>query len=303
MSNLAKGYTIAIVGIFIWSTTGVFMGYLITNYHMPALLLAFWRNLLVCVALIPALFFVRRSLLKINLSHIRFYIFYGLVLALFNSIWALSLRENGAAVATVLGYSSAGFTAIIAYFLFHEKLGFSKTIAIILSLAGCVMVANAYSLEMWKLNPLGISTGLISGVLFAVYTLFGKEAARREINMWTSLLYSFAFGALFIMVFNLFPILPSAAGSFKALMPELPLNGWLILIFLSFVPTLLGFGMYNGSMNYLPASIANLLATTEPAMTAVEAYIFLDERMTTIQIIGSVVILSAVLIVQLEKEQ
>jgi drug/metabolite transporter (DMT)-like permease len=56
------------------------------------------------------------------------------------------------------------------------------------------------------------------------------------------------------------------------------------------------------SMNYLPASITNLLATLEPAMTAAEAYIFLHERMTVIQIIGSLIILSAVLIVQLEKE-
>jgi drug/metabolite transporter (DMT)-like permease len=56
------------------------------------------------------------------------------------------------------------------------------------------------------------------------------------------------------------------------------------------------------SMNYLPASVTNLLATLEPAMTAAEAYIFLDERMTFIQIVGSLIILSAVLIVQLERE-
>ena len=55
-------------------------------------------------------------------------------------------------------------------------------------------------------------------------------------------------------------------------------------------------------MNYLPASITNLLATLEPAMTAIEAYIFLDERMTFLQIIGGLIILSAVLIVQLERE-
>ena len=36
-------------------------------------------------------------------------------------------------------------------------------------------------------------------------------------------------------------------------------------------------------------------------MTAIEAYIFLDERLTMLQIIGSLIILSAVLLVQLEK--
>jgi drug/metabolite transporter, DME family len=151
------------------------------------------------------------------------------------------------------------------------------------------------------LNPLGVSTGLLSGLFFAGYTLFGKETARRNINAWTAMLYSFAFGSIFVMIFNLFPILPGAAGSFTALLPDLPVHGWLILIFLSFVPTLLGFGLYNLSMHYLPASISNLLATSEPALTAVEAYVFLNERMTVIQIVGSLIILSAVLIVQLER--
>ena len=302
MSKLTKGYTIAIIGIVMWSTTGVFISYIVTTYNMPALTLAFWRNLFVCAALAPIFFLFRRSLLRLSRSQIKLYISYGLVLAIFNSIWVLSVQENGAAVATVLAYSSAGFTAIFAFWLFKEKLGLPKITAIILSLAGCILVSNAYNPDMWTLKPLGISTGLISGVVFAGYTLYGKEAARREINVWTSLLYSFAIGSLFLLLFNLFPILPGAAGSLKALWPDMPIQGWLVLLFLSLGPTTLGFGLYNASMNYLPASITNLLATTEPVMTAVEAYLFLGERMTPTQIAGGVIILFAVLIVRLEKE-
>jgi len=303
MSNLAKGYVIAIIGIVMWSTTGVFLSYLLTNYDLPALTLAFWRNLFVCVALAPILFLFRRSLLRLSRSQIRLYIFYGLVLAIFNAIWVLSVRENGAAVATVLAYSSAGFTAIFAFWIFKEKLGLPKIVAVIFSLVGCIMVSNAYDPDMWNLKLLGVSTGLISGVFFAGYTLFGKEASQRGINVWTSLLYSFAIGSLFLMFFNLLPILPGAAGSLKALWPDINTKGWLVLVFLSFGPTLLGFGLYNASMNYLPASITNLLATTEPAMTAVEAYLFLDERMTILQIAGSVIILLGVIIVRLEKDK
>jgi drug/metabolite transporter, DME family len=302
MSRLTKGYIIALIGITIWSTTGVLISYLVVNYRMPALLLAFWRNLLVCVALVLALSLIRRSLLRIQRSLIGFYIIYGFILAVFNSIWTLSVAANGAAVATVLAYSSAGFTAILALWLFKERLGIPKIAAVLLSLGGCVLVSNAYRAEMWKLNPLGIASGLLSGLLFAIYTLIGKETARRDINPWTSMLYSFGFGSLFIMIFNLFPALPGAAGSVQALYPNLPTKGWLVLILLSFGPTVLGFGLYNMSMNYLPASITNLLATLEPAMTAAEAYVFLHEHMTLIQIAGSLVILSAVLIVQFQKE-
>ena len=302
MSRKTKGTLIAIIGIIFWSFTGVLISYLVTNFKIPPLMLAFWRDLFVCAALVPALFLIRRSLLRIHVYQLKFFAFYGLILAVFNSIWVLSVKANGAAVATVMAYSSAGFTAILAYWIFKEKLGLPKILAIILSLSGCVLVSGAYKVEMWLLNPIAVITGLLSGLLFAGYSLMGKEAARRRINPWTSLVYSFAFGTFFIMIFNLFPVLPGTAGSISNLVPDMPISGWVMLIVLSLFPTIFGFGFYNMSMNYIPASIANLLATLEPVMTTVEAYIFLDERMTLTQVIGSLIILSAMIVVQFEKE-
>ena len=72
MSRLTKGYIIALLGITFWSTTGILIGFIMTNYGMPALLLSFWRNLLVCVVLTPALFIIRSSLLRINPALIGF---------------------------------------------------------------------------------------------------------------------------------------------------------------------------------------------------------------------------------------
>jgi drug/metabolite transporter (DMT)-like permease len=210
---------------------------------------------------------------------------------------------NGAAVATVLGYGSAGFAAVLAWLIFKESLGLTKIIAVVLSLFGCVLVAEAYDLNLWMSNPLGIVVGLFSGLVFAGYSLAGKEAANRNLNAWTALLYSFVFGSVFIFLFNLFPALPGAAGTLSALVPRLPLDGWLLLLALSFIASTLGFGLYTLSMNYLPASVANLLATTEPVMTAIEAYLFLGERMTEVQVVGSGIILLAVALLQVFGER
>ena len=293
-----KGLWIGMVGIAIWSLSGVIISYIIHTYGMAPLTLAMWRNFFVVVALVLGLGVYKPIWLRLSAQRMGFYVAYGLVLALFNTIWTISLRENGAAVATVLGYSSAGFTAIIAYFLFREQITPSKAIAIVLSLSGCVMVANALDPVTWALKPAGVITGLLSGVIFSVYTLFGKHGARLGVNVWTSMFASFPFGTIFIFIFNCIPGFPGSDGFAKAVFPILPTQAWQVLIGLAFGPTLLGFGLYNLSMDYLPATIANLLATTEPVMTALEAYVWLGERMTLTQIIGSLVILSAVFLIQ-----
>lgn len=300
-SRPTRGYLIGIVGVAFWSTTGIFISYLTNHYQMPPLLVALWRDALVCVALAPALFVIRRSLLHLERAHVRFFVVYGLVLGVFNSIWILSVKLNGAAVATVLAYGSAGFTALLAWWLFKEQLGLPKIAAVILSLGGCVLVSNAYSPRMWLANPLGISVGLLSGLLFAIYSLMGKGTAQRGINPWSSMLFSFGFAVEFILIFNLVPALPGTAGSVSALLPVLPTPGWLVLITVSFVPTLLGFGLYITSMSYLPASVANLLATLEPVMTAAEAYLLLGERMTALQLCGSALVIAAVVMVRLSE--
>ncbi len=303
MSTQTKGTFIALIGIALWSTTAIFIGYLLTHYPLESLVLAFWRDFFVAVSLLIVLFLFRRSLLRIPLKQVGFYIFYGLILSLFNSIWTVSVATNGAAVSTVLAYSSAGITAVLAWWLFKETLGILKILAVTMSLGGCVMVSVAYDPQVWQLNPIGVATGLVSGLAMAFYSLMGREAARRKINTWTALFYSFTFGAFFILVFNQLPGIPGAAGSLKGLLPDMAAQGWLTLILLSIGPTVLGYGLYNASMNYIPASIANLLATLEPVMTAVQAYIVLGERMDWIQIIGSLVILSAVVIVQFERKE
>jgi len=301
MSHSSKGYLIAILATAFWSSTAIFIRYLTNDYNMQPLLLALWRDAFVVFALGIALFFFRRSLLKLQTVTWRFFLLYGGILAVFNSMWTLSVQLNGAAVSTVLAYGSAGFTALLAWWLFKEQLNLAKSLAVIFSLSGCVLVAEAYTLEMWIRNPLGIATGILSGLLFAVYSLMGKESTRRGLNSWHTLLYSFGFAVPFILLFNLIPGLPGKAESLRAILPSLPWDAWLVFIALAWIPTIGGYGLYVVSMNYLPASVANLICTLEPAMTAVQAYLLLGERLTFLQVVGSVFIICGVLLVRLSE--
>jgi len=300
----SRGYLIGVSATILLSTTGILISYLSTTYHLPSLVLAFWRDGFVVFGLIVAFVLFSRAHFRLRSSHWKFFILYGLTLALFNSMWTFSVQFNGAAVATVLAYSSPAITAILSHLLFKEEINQVKLVSIVLSLIGTTLVSGAVDPSAWKVNSLGILFGLLTGFLYACYGLVGKTAANKSIDPWTTMLYSFCNATALLFLFNL--IMNSLGG--QRLFSNFfwlgnSLNGWAILFFLGIGPTIGGFGLYLVSLNYLPATVVNLIATLEPALTAVWAYFLLHEQLTPIQIIGSVLVVTSVILLHLGKER
>jgi drug/metabolite transporter (DMT)-like permease len=301
-ANLARGYPIALVSAAVLSTTAVLIRYLTHNYQIPALVLAYWRDLIVALTLLIALGLIRPACLRVSRVHVGYLVIYGLMLAIFNSLWTLSVSLNGAAVSTVLAYCSAAFTALLGWWFLKAQLHWAKLLAVVVSLGGCVLVAGALDPAVWRLHLIGLVTGVLSGLLWAIYSLMGRSAAQRGLNPWTTLFYTFGVAAFFLLFFNLFSggNIPGAATRLSDfLWLGKSWQGWGILFLLAAGPTLAGFGLYNVALTYLPSSVVNLIATSEPAFTAVSAYFFLGERLSSIQIVGSLLILGGVVFLRI----
>jgi drug/metabolite transporter (DMT)-like permease len=301
-TNQARGYLICILSTALLSTTAIFIRYLTTAYGLPPLVLAFWRDVFLVVALVVvfAAAFPRRF--RVERSQLGFLALYGLVISLFNSLWTVSVVLNGAAVSTVLAYSSVAFTAVLGWWLLQERLGPLKGLAVALSLLGCVFVSGAYDVSAWQVNTPGIVAGVLTGLAYAGYTLMGRRAAQRGLNPWTTLLYSFGFALPFLLFYNLIPgWLPEGVASTQLLWLGSALGGWLVLIILGVGPTAGGFGLYTISLSYLPASVVNIIATLEPVMTATMAFLLLGERFTSPQWIGSALIIAGVVVLRLSE--
>lgn len=298
-STFSRGYLIALIATGLWSTTGVLIDYISTTYHLPSLVLAFWRDFFVSCGMIVGLLLFSRARFFLDRSHWRFMILYGLTLAFFNSMWTFSVQYNGAAVATVLAFSSPAMTAILSRWIFKEEFSRVKIISIVLSLAGTILVSGAIDPAAWKLNPAGIIFGLLTGFFFALYNLEGKHASDRSIDSWTALLYSFSAAAIFLLSFNV--VVNSFAG--KAPLADMlwlghSFSGWGWLFFLGIAPTLGGFGLYTLSLRSLPPTVANLIATLEPALTAIWAYFLLNELLNGIQLAGSLLLFSGIILLR-----
>jgi drug/metabolite transporter (DMT)-like permease len=79
------------------------------------------------------------------------------------------------------------------------------------------------------------------------------------------------------------------------------LVGWGILFLLAAGPTVMGFGLYNVSLSYLPSSVANLIVTLEPVFTAISAYFLFGERLNGLQLGGSLMILAGVVFLRVHE--
>ena len=300
-----KGFIIAVVSAVILSFTSIIIRLVSGDYQVPALIIAFWRNIFVVFCALPVLLLFQPRLLKITAYDLPFLILFGTVLSVFNILWTLAVTLMGASVATVLVYSSGAFTAILGYFLLSEPLGAKKVTAVILCLIGCLFVSGATDPNTWQANTLGILTGLSSGLLYAFYSLMGRQATHRGLNPWTTLFYTFLFAAVILLVINLLPIdfIPATASQPAEMMIlGTEWRGWLLLLILAAGPTLIGFGLYNVSLGLLETSTANLILTLEPVFTMITAYFLLQERLRVLELFGAGLILLGLLLLRLRRK-
>jgi drug/metabolite transporter (DMT)-like permease len=295
-TGLARGYSIAVLSAFVLSNTAILVRMLSNQYHMPALALSFWRALF-SAAVVGLVFVLLGSrLFRVTRTQLAYLSGYGLVMAVFNSLWTTSVVLNGAAVSNVLVYCSTAFTVLLGWWLLKERLTLLKALAVLFCLLGSALVSQAVDPQVWGSNGAGILVGVLSGLLYAAYSLMGRSAAKRGLNPWTTLFYTFGFAAFFLLAFNFLPgPLPGAAATFERLLwLKDSWAGWGLLLLLAAGPTVLGYGLYNVSLTYLPSSTANLVVTLEPVLTVITAYFLLGERLDGLQIAGGVLILGAV---------
>jgi len=157
---------------------------------------------------------------------------------------------------------------------------------------GCALVARACDPAQVQLNLVGVLCGLGAGLTYGLYTIFNKVAVRRY-SPWTVMLYALGFGALFLLPLQ-------SAAVFRPLRQP-ALIFWLLLLAIG--PTLGAALLHTMSLQRLPASVVSIVATLEPAVATVLAWLFLGERLSVDQILGGVLILAGVLLLQRADQQ
>jgi drug/metabolite transporter (DMT)-like permease len=288
-----RGVGLALLATVLWCTSGLFVDPLVTIYRLAPVQLSFWRALLVAASLGPLLAWRDPPSVRLARREVPYYLIYGLVgVGLFNVVWSISVQVNKASVATALVYSAPAFVALGAGLIFRERLSGAQAGAVALDALGCALVSGLANPAALISSPAGLGWGLASGAIFAGYTLFGRRAGLRGRSSPSILFHTFAIAALGLGVWGL------ATKGTALLRPPLDAHGWLLLLGLTYGPTLGGYACFTACLRVMPAAVASLFTTLEPPLTAILALVLLGRVMTAAQWAGLALIVGAVLVMQ-----
>jgi DME family drug/metabolite transporter len=193
----------------------------------------------------------------------------------------LAVQSGGAALAVVLLYTAPAWVAVFAWLLLKERLGTRKLIALALTLLGIGGIALSGGNSI-RPSPAAFGWGLLSGISYASMYIFGKRYFARYAPV-TVFVYSLPVAALVLL-----PLTTFHAPSVIA---------WEALLVIAVCSTEGAYLAYSAGLARLEVTQAAIVATAEPVLGALLAFVFWGERFAPLGYVAAALVLSGVLLI------
>ncbi|MFE3601184.1 DMT family transporter [Streptomyces sp. NPDC059142] len=289
--SVGRSLLFLIVAGFAWGTAGAAGSLVYRISDLGALSLSFWRCVGGLALLLGALALrgrrspapaepLRRRLLRILGT--------GVGLTVFQSAYFAAVEATGLAVGTVVTLGAGPvLIALGARITMGERLGAGGLVAVTGALTGLgVLVLGG---EGATVRPAGIAYALLAAAGYAGITLLtrwlGRSGGGGDPMATTA--WAFAVGAVLL--------LPLAAG--QGLLPHTaePARVFWLLVYVAAVPTALAYALYFAGAAVVRAATVSVIMLLEPVSAAVIAVALLGERLTAATVLGTLLLLAAVL--------
>lgn len=205
--------------------------------------------------------------------------------------WALLFEAYNlmnVSLATLTYYTAPVLVLVLAPFVLKERQNSLAYVGMLVVVVGMLLVVGTDFGE-GGVTVTGLVVGLGSAVFYAMLMLVNKKISGVSgLNL--------TFIEIIIAAVILLPYVFATSGGVP-----LPTDarGIFALIFLCTVNTGFACWLYFSSMNRLPAKAVALMGYFDPVSALVFSAVFLDERLSTVQFIGAVLVLAGALVGQL----
>jgi len=285
------GYLYVAIAAVLFAISGTSSKFLFHSGITPYQLIQL-RTTLAFICLLIWLYLRHSALLKISLTDLPYFLALGVLgIGAAQFLYLFAISKINVAAAILLHYTGPVFVALYAVLVQRQKIGIVSIFAIFGTLVGCFFVVGAYDLQLLALNRIGIISGLLAAISFAIYSVL-SEYGMRKYTPWTVLLYGMLFAALMWNVLH--PPLEALLHRYSAVQ-----WGW--IFFIGICGTIFPFGLYFEGIKRIRPTHASITATLEPISAGVIASIFLSEVMLPLQIIGGLTVIASIISLQLNK--
>ena len=290
-SIFKSGYLYVILAAILWAISGSAAKFLFNN-GVSSFQVAQLRITIAAGVIFLWFSIYRHSLFKIDTKDIFYFVILGFgAMALVQFTYLLAISKINVAAAILLQYLAPSFIAIYTIVFKREKPETRTLAAVMLAAGGCYLLVGAYRLNVLSMNKIGISSGIISALAFAWYSLQG-EYGMKKYPPWTVLFYAMLFGAVAWNIF--YP-------PFEAFVHPYSVSEWIWILYIGIMGTALPFGFYLKGVSLIRSTRACITATLEPITAGIISWLFLNETMEPLQICGGGLVIFSIILLQLKK--
>lgn len=291
----SKAFVVIGLGILAISLASIFIK-LAQQEGIPSLLIAAARMTIAGLVLTPVT--LRRhwnDLQRIGRSEVLFGGLSGLFLAIHFATWILSFEYTSVLVSVVLVTTNPLWAAMLEMLFLHARLGRLVILGLIIGILGSITVAfppsGAIALGQ---NPLlGSTLALVGAVAVAVYFVLGRKL-RTGLPLLPYIWLVYSSAAIILIIVVIIARIPITGYS---------ASGYFWLVAMALIPQLIGHSSFNYVLKFLPASYVGIASQLEPVLSAIIAFFLFRESPTVLQIIGSGIILTGVILASLGQNQ
>ena len=263
------------VGVLAVSAAAVF----IRLADAPALAVAFWRNGLGVLVLLPIALYRREAFpqgraLLIGVAS-------GVALGAHFGFWISSLDYTSVAASVVLVCTQPVFVAILAYLVFGERTSSLSFFGILVALAGTVVIASDGSVG--SATFFGNTLAVIGAITVAVYVLIGRSLRTTGVGVLPYSIVVYASASATLIPATLYAGVPLWGYSGET---------WFWLFAVTLGPQILGHTVLNWALRYVEASIISGTILAEPVVSALLAWLVLSERPGLATVLGGTVVIA-----------
>ena len=254
------------------------------------------------IGLLVAVAIITPKSLRVTRREVPFLAVFGIVgLAFIQWLYFVAIHRLELGIALLIQYLAPLFVALWARFVFHRPVRRRLWLALALALFGLSLVVQIWLGSGNGLDGVGVAASLAAAVAFAAYILMAEHGVRTRDSVSLTT-YGFLFGALFFAVIQPWWAFPthyiSEDVSLLGHLSGLHLPVWALMLWIIVLGAIVPFALFVGALHHIPATRASIAAMFEPVCASVVAWIWLDESLDPIQIVGGAIVLGGIVLAQ-----